>query len=171
MGGKYFFDDDMQFPDTQYVLFEYPGAGKDGRPKQLVYEQRIWSPYVQEGHENGNAFYGTKGVLVLGKHNGWKAYGSDNKVIEEMKGGIENEPHHRDFLDCVRAGNGKRPRADIEIGHLSSSLSHLGNIATRLGRSLKFDPKGEQVVGDEEANQLVGRRYREGGHWAVPKGV
>jgi predicted dehydrogenase len=171
MGGKYFFDDDMQFPDTQYVLFQYPGAGADGRPKQLVYEQRIWSPYTQEGHENGNAFYGTKGMLVLGKHNGWKAWGSDNKVIEELKGGIENAPHHRDFLDCVRDANGKRPRADIEIGHLSSSLSHLGNIATRLGRSLKFDPKGEQVVGDDEANQLVRRRYREGGHWAVPKGA
>jgi predicted dehydrogenase len=63
LGGKYFFDDDQQFPDTQTVIFEYPGE----RKKQLIFEQRIWSPYVQEGHENGNAFYGTKGMLILGK--------------------------------------------------------------------------------------------------------
>jgi predicted dehydrogenase len=174
LGGKYYFDDDMQFPDTQYVVFDYPGAGPGGKAKQLIYEQRIWSPYKQEGHENGNAFYGTKAMLVLGKHDGWKVIERDGNVLQELKGDIENAPHHRDFLDCVRAtanGTVKRPRADIETGHLSSSLSHLGNIATRLGRSLRFDPKTEQVIGDEEANRLVGRRYREGGHWAVPKGV
>src|SRR5687767_7362390 len=49
LGGKYFFDDDQQFPDTQYVVFEYHGDGR--RKKQLIFEQRIWSPYVQEGHE------------------------------------------------------------------------------------------------------------------------
>ncbi len=68
IGGKYFFDDDQQFPDTQTVIFEYAGAGT--KKKQLIYEQRIWSPYVQEGHENGNAFYGTKGMMILGKQSG-----------------------------------------------------------------------------------------------------
>ena len=51
--------------------------------KQLIFEQRIWSPYVQEGYENGNAFYGTKGMLILGKHGGWKLYGQRNKLIDE----------------------------------------------------------------------------------------
>jgi hypothetical protein len=45
LGGKYFFDDDQQFPDTQTVIFEYDLDG--GRRKQLIYEQRIWAPYVQ----------------------------------------------------------------------------------------------------------------------------
>jgi hypothetical protein len=36
--------------------FEYEIGG---RKKQLIYEHRIWSPYVQEGYENGDAFYGT----------------------------------------------------------------------------------------------------------------
>ena len=67
LGGKYFFDDDQQFPDTQYVVFEYPGDGKVGHKRQLIFEQRIWSPYVQEGYENGNAFYGTKGMMMLGQ--------------------------------------------------------------------------------------------------------
>jgi predicted dehydrogenase len=166
LGGKYFFDDDQEFPDTQYVVFEYGGG--DGRRRQLVYEQRIWSPYVQEGHENGNAFYGTQGMLVLGKGAGWQLFGPRNQLKDKAEGKLDGVAHHRNFLDCIKSGG--RPNADIETGHLSATLSHLGNIATRVGRVLHFDPQTEGIVGDDEANRLVRRVYREG-HWAVPKGV
>jgi predicted dehydrogenase len=167
MGGKYFFDDDQQFPDTQYVSFEY-AAGSGAPKKQLIYEQRIWSPYVQEGYENGNAFYGTKGMLILGKQSGWQLYGPRNALREKMDGQLDSTVHHRDFLECIR--NGQRPRADVEIGHLSATLCHLGNIATRVGRTLQFDPATETITNDPEAAALVRRTYR-AGHWAVPKGA
>lgn len=168
MGGKLFFDDDQQFPDTQYVVYSYPGDGKIGHQRQLVYEQRDWSPYVQEGHENGNAFYGTRGMMLLGKKSGWKLFGPRNELREEMSGAFEHSLHHENFLDCIRSSD--RPHADIEIGHLSASLSHLGNIATRVGRTIRFDPETERIIDDAEADGLVRRTYREG-HWAVPKGV
>jgi len=173
-GGKFYFDDDQQFPDTQYVVFNYPGdgkgpaGGKPGQRKQLIFEQRIWTPYRQEGYENGNAFYGTEGVLLLGKNDGWQLFGPKNKLRESRPKDGMGTPHHRDFLDCIKTGN--RPHADIEIGHLSAALCHLGNIATRVERTLHFDPQTEKFVGDPEANQLVGRTYREG-HWAVPLGA
>ena len=77
--------------------------------------------------------------------------------------------HIQDFFDAIR--NGRHPTADIEIGHLSATLGHLANIATRTQRTLHFDPKTEQITGDEEASVLLSRKYREGGHWAIPKGV
>jgi predicted dehydrogenase len=168
LGGKYFFDDDQEFPDTQTVVFEYEGQGKNARKKQLIYEQRIWTPYKQEGYENGDAFFGTRGLLVLGKEAGWTLYGPRNKEVKRMAGRPDLPAHHGDFFECVRSGN--RPRADIEINHLSTALCHLGNIATRLGRTLRFDPKAERFVSDKEANALVRRQYRPG-HWAVPQGV
>jgi predicted dehydrogenase len=166
LGGKYFYDDDQQFPDTQTVIFEFAGDGQ--RKRQLIYEQRLWSPYVQEGHENGNAFYGTNGMLILGKHSGWQLFGPKNELRDKMSGAVDNLAHHRDFLDCVKAS--RRPNADIEIGHLSATLTHLGNIATRVRRTLNFDPKSEQILQDPEAAALVRRGYRQD-HWAVPKGV
>ena len=166
-GGKYFFDDDQQWPDTQYVTFEYPPDDSFGRPRQLIFEQRIWSPYVQEGHENGNAFYGTKGMMILGKKSGWQVVLERNKPGPSMQGTFSLPDHHQNFLDCIRSG--ERPHADIEIGHLTASLCHLGNIATEIGRVIHFDPQQEIVIGDDEANHLVHRSYRE--HWAVPKGV
>jgi predicted dehydrogenase len=167
-GNKLFFEDDQQFPDTQYVAFEYAPDPKSGRKRQLIYEQRLWSPYVQEGHENGNAFYGTDGLLILGKHGGWKLYGPRNELREELAGDVDTPAHERNFLDCVHSG--ARPNADIEIGHLSSALAHLGNIAARVGQTFHFDPAQEKVIDVPEAAALVGRRYREG-HWAVPKGA
>ncbi len=165
IGGKYFFDDDQQFPDTQYVAYEY---AMDGRKKQLVYEQRIWSPYVQEGYENGNAFYGTQGMMILGKQDGWQLFGPRNELRDQMKGKLDGSVHHRNFLDAIKVG--VRLHADIEEGHLSATLAHLGNIAATVGRVVHFDPQSERIENDDGANRLVRRQYRSG-HWAVPNNV
>ena len=167
IGNKLFFDDDQQFPDTQNVAFEFAPEGKGGRRKQLVFELRIWSPYRMEGYENGNAFYGTKGFLLLGKNDNFKLYGERNKLIKEMKADGTNTEntliHHADFVNCIR--NGSRPQADIAIGHRAATVCHLGNIAARLSRTIQFDGRKEQIVGDADANALLSRSYRDG-HWA-----
>ncbi len=167
LGGKYFFDDDQQWPDTQYVVYEYPGDGRAGQKRQLVFEQRTWSPYVQEGLENGDAFYGTAGMMILGKSGGYQLFGRRNKLIERVDGGRPDlAAHHDNFFACIR--NGQHPNADIEINHLTTSLCHLANIATRVGRVVHFDPQTETIHGDDEAARLLGRDYREG-HWATPR--
>jgi predicted dehydrogenase len=169
LGGKSFFDDDQQFPDTQYAIFEYPEAAGPGKAKQLIFEQRIWSPYVQEGYENGAAFYGTEGMLIVGHSVGWSLYGPRNKKVAERKGSADLAAHQQNFLDCVR-GDRNQPNADVMAGHCAATLVHLANIGARVGRVLHFDPRTEQITGDPAAQALVTRRYREG-HWAVPRGV
>lgn len=169
MGGKYFFDDDQQFPDTQYAVFEYPVDGEpQGRKKQLIFEQRIWSPYVQEGYENGAAFYGTNGVMILGHTQGWKMYGPRMTLLAENAGPVELPRHHTNFLDCIR-GTQTKLNADIKAGRLAAGIVHLANIAARVGNVLQFDPAAEQITNNDEANALVRRRYRDG-HWATPAG-
>ncbi len=165
-GVKMYFDDDQQFPDTQYVTYDYPANGEPGQRRMLVYEQRIWSPYLQEGQENGNAFYGTKGMLILGKHDGWQLFGERNKLIAEEKGTYAIAPHVQEFIDAVKSG--RRSNTDIEIGHRSATLIHLANIVARTGRPVRFDPTAEQILDNPEANALIRREYRD--HWATPKG-
>lgn len=166
-GSKLYFDDDQQFPDTLYATFEYPG-GSRGR-RLLVYEQRIWSPYSQEGLENGNAFYGTEGLLLLGKEWGWKLLGPRNKLIREVSGTFDLPAHAANFLQAIRAG--QPVNANLQAGHHSAALAHLANLLARTGRGeLRFDPASEQILGDAEANALLGRTYRQG-HWAAPPSV
>ncbi|MDG1896388.1 MAG: Gfo/Idh/MocA family oxidoreductase [Fuerstiella sp.] len=166
-GGKYFFDDDQQFPDTQYAQLEFP-ADKSGKRKQLIFEQRIWTPYTQEGYENGAAFYGTKGVLICGHTVGWRMYGPRNKLIAERTGQPDLVAHHDNFFAAIRGT--ARLNADITVGHRSATIVHLANIAARMGRVLNFDPQTERIVDDAEADALVRRTYREK-HFAVPVDV
>jgi predicted dehydrogenase len=160
-GGKLAYDDDQQVPDTQIVTYSFPES-----KAVLVYEQRLWSPYHQEGYENGVAFYGTNGYLLVGR-SGWKVVGARDKPISEATGKFSDEPHRRNFLDCIKSGG--RPNADIEEGHRSTVLSHLGNIAYRTGRSLTYDGKAETILHDDEAAALLRRTYRK--PFAVPDRV
>jgi hypothetical protein len=64
--------------------------------------------------------------------------------------------HVQNFLDCVRSR--KRPTADIEIGHLSTRLCLLGNIAHRTGKKLTFDAASESFH-DAAADALLAREY------------
>ncbi len=164
-GEKLYFDDDKQYPDTHYVVFEYPGDGAFGSKRLVVYEQRLWSPYWgKEDCEDGCTFYGDEGYLMVDMHQGWKLYGPKNELRKEAKRFFDTGEHCADFLDAIR--NGRRPSADIEIGHLSAALPHLTNILARTGRpELTFDPRTERFVDAPDADALLGRTYREG-HWA-----
>ncbi len=169
VGGKYYFDDDQQFPDTQNVLFEYKPDSKSSDPKQLMFEMRIWSPYSpDQGIDNGNMFYGTEGWMLLSKKGIVKVFDKKNKEIELPGKPEAHESHQLNFIEAIR--NKRSLSAPIDIGHISASLCHLGNISTRLGRSLEFNPAKEIFDNDIEANTLLTRKYREA-HWAIPKSV
>ena len=170
LGGKYFHDDDQQFPDTATCIFEYPGDGSVGTQRQLVFELRLWSRNYPLNCDSGAEFYGTQGKMIFSKRGKLRVFDDDNKLILEKNEKKGNPLVHLDnFLDAIR--NSSRPSADILEGHRSVALIHLANIALRTGRSLDFDPKTNQIKGDEEANRLLSRTYREGGHWAKPKGA
>jgi predicted dehydrogenase len=168
-GGKYFFDDDGEFPDTQIVTCEYSDAGAPGGKRMLIYEQRLWNTNYPYNCDSGAEFYGTKGQMFLSRRGKIQVVGDRNAPvpISVAPMGQNVDLHVQNFCDAIR-GDAK-VNADALCGHLSSAICHLGNIATRLGRSLNFDPQTEQIVGDAEANALVRREYRD--HWGTPKGA
>ena len=62
------------------------------------------------------------------------------------------------FFECIRSR--KQPICDPEIGHRSVSVCHLGVIAIRLGRKLRWNPEKEEFVGDTEAGKWLARQQR-----------
>ena len=65
---------------------------------------------------------------------------------------------HRDFLDCVKTR--KDPYFPVDIGARVSAVCHLGNIAIKMGRKLKWDPDKEIFPNDNEANRMLSRPMR-----------
>lgn len=165
MGSKLFFNDDQQTPDTMNITFQFPS-------QVLQFEMRIWNPYGMEGQDNGVAVYGTSGMVHIGRWKGkWGFKVFDDKgelVMDESKGDVAGAEsnHARNFLDCVKSR--QAPRAEIEIGHASTTLCHLGNVVARTGRNIRFDPVTETIVADEQADRLLARAYRP--HWSTPSG-
>ena len=66
--------------------------------------------------------------------------------------------HIQNWFDCIKSR--AQPIADVEIGHRSASLCHLGNIARWVGRKLTWDPAKEIFPKDEEANGYLDRPRR-----------
>jgi predicted dehydrogenase len=156
-GGKYCYDDDQQTPDTQIATFEFPTAAGEATGCTVVWEHRVWEKRGPEDQSSGVIIHGSKGTLLF-TGNGWEVRGGDG--TKEKPGADMVAAHVRNFLDCVR--DGKTPNADIEIGHKSTRLCHLGNIAYRTGRTLTFDAATETFKNDAEANKLLSREYRKG---------
>lgn len=113
----------------------------------------------------------SRGVMFTGE-DGWifvsrttiQASDEDILKIELGDGDIrlyESRDHHENWLDCIKSR--ERCICDVEIGHRSVSVCHMGNISMRLGRPLKWDPEKEQFVGDEQANRLMYKPMR--GAW------
>jgi len=152
-GGKFYFDDAQEWPDTQIITYEYPN-------KIMTYEMRIWSkPRLFEATE-GAAIYGDNGWLLI-SNTGWKHFDAKGQVVKEMTGRAPLGLHVRNFLDAVKSRKRESLNQEIAQGHVSSVMCHAGNIAWRTGKKLKLDPKRESFD-DAEANKYIGREYRKG---------
>jgi hypothetical protein len=169
-GGKWYFDDMQQWPDTLQVNYEF--SRPQGSTAQvnsgliLSYELRLWSPYPYHDEKDGAVLYGDQGFIVISP-NRWRAYGADNKLVGEGQCGSDATPHVRNFIECVKSR--QRPNSDLEtVGHPASFLCHAGNIAWRVGRTLRIDSATETFVGDDQANALRTRpMYR--APWTLPE--
>ena len=158
-GGKYYFDDDQEWPDTMIVSYDYPG-------RVLTYEMRIWSPYPHEGEREGAMVYGDQGFIIIGNRR-WRAFDGDGHQVAGGEGTHRDAEHAQNFIDCMHTR--AKPAADLEtVGHPSSLLCHLGNAAWRAGRTLRFDAETCTFPDDKEADALLTRaEYRK--PWTLPR--
>ena len=156
-GRRYELKDGGETPDVQEVVYDFPDSVVSWSTRE-----------INQGREMPLEFHGTLATLSLTRTGFrvvpelWKGTmeGQQPPAIQLITdpGSEFEEAHVRNFLDCVKTR--QRPNADVEEGHRSAAMCHLGNIATRLGRSLKWDAEKEEIVGDPEANRWLSRPYR-----------
>jgi predicted dehydrogenase len=154
--GIYWLNDAKEVPDTQILTYDYGDLA-------LVWELHSFQNSMPiEGTATGAAFYGTEGALIA-DGSGWKVRLKNGELGPSSK--APSGSHTKNFLECMKSR--KRPNADIELGRLSTTICHLGNICTRLKRDVHFDPKAEDFGSDREANAMLTKEYRE--PYGLPK--
>jgi predicted dehydrogenase len=112
--------------------------------------------------ERGLRLTGTEGWIFIHIHGG-RLEAQPASILRETApvNGFHagrSPGHHRNFLDCVKSR--LRPVAHEEIGHRTSTLCHLLNIAMRTGRPLEWDPAAERITNDAEADRLRAKPLR-----------
>lgn len=115
--------------------------------------------YLKTGG-SGTRFEGTEGWVYVnrGKLDADPKSILDSKIAPDETHLYESNNHKQNFIDCIK--NRKDPICNAEVGHRSSTVCHLANIAMLLERPLKWDPKAEVFPGDDEATRMTWRPRR-----------
>lgn len=142
---------------------------------RYVFPTGVEMTVLDEGR-NGILFEGTEGRLFVNRgtlegkpaealvdaplpREQYQLYAHDNLARPPREGKLDAIVNHMgNFFDCVRSR--QQPISDVASQHRSVTTCHLGNISMRLGRPLRWDPRQEQFVADDEANQYLCREQR-----------
>ncbi len=170
-GGRYQFEDDWEFTDTQEAAFEFDGG------RAIAWQGRSCNSYPIENRGRGTIVHGTTGTMVVDQ-DGYTVYDLDKKLVKQNvappPSGAAGDPlavsgddqltalHIANFVEGVRTGT--PVSQPIEEGAKSVLLCHLGNIAQWTGRALRVDAATGRIQGDEAAMAHWSREYAPG--WA-----
>jgi len=183
-GRRFAMRDLGEMPDVLQVTYEYPSFvlsyecctlnshGMGGRTPGMKY----YHGRGEFDRPHGMAFYGTNGALFADRI-GYEVY--PEPVDEETMGAPAPTAfrmarktvqasdavslHAKKFIENVRAR--VIPEADVEVGHRSTTIGHLGNIAYKTGLKLRWDAAREDFIDQPEASALLWREPRKPYDW------
>jgi len=168
------------------LMVEHPVPMKDGLPTeedryntaskfdiQVMYANGVELHIVSNSPQgNGILFEGTDGSFHVSRGDMKDVVGTAVKDVLDKKsplpeGALEAvygkkvaPSHMANFFDCIK--DRSLPVSDVYSHHRAMTTCHLANIAIRVGRKIQWDPAAEQIVGDADANQWLGREQRKG---------
>ena len=154
-GGRYFFDDDQETPDTTYATYDYGDTS-------IVWEGS--SCHRRKPEDNKFVVvYGDEGKMDLNSAN-YTIYDKAGKEIEKNTDPPSDIPHFTNFANAIREG--EELNQPISEGQISAMLCHLGNIAYRTNGAVDIDSKTGKLIDNPEGEKFWKREaYRDG--WAV----
>ncbi|MBN2269502.1 MAG: hypothetical protein JXN61_02750, partial [Sedimentisphaerales bacterium] len=142
---------------------EYPADGLFTTATKVHFRARYANGVevtCKTGPEGLMRFEGSEGWIEM---DGNKMTTQPESLVTSVIGPNEihlykSDDHHRNFVDCIKAN--RETAAPVEVGHRSTSICHLGNIAMTLKQKLSWDPDAERFTNSNEANRMLARAMR-----------
>lgn len=158
-GGRFVLKDDGDVPDTQEVLWQYPGVTMTWSMSMVNSFGFDFGRGTPE-RRLGIYFHGVNGTLFAdyGRHE----VVPEGELLKDPTPPPQSIPlspgHEREWLDCIKSG--KQPSCSVEYHYRIDLALTLANVAYKVGRAIRFDPRTEKIVGDREAQRLARPQYR-----------
>jgi predicted dehydrogenase len=146
-GGRFGYEDAGETANTQVCIHDYGD-------KQIIFEVRGLPSDPVRGAGVGVIFYGTKGYVVMTSYTAGASFDLEGNLVKKFSG---DEDHFGNFISAVKSRKPEELNADIEQGHYSSALCHLGNISMNLGDLVTADEVKERFAGNTESLETFGR--------------
>jgi len=162
---------DLSFPHAAAVRWKVPLNGRNRTIDVLWYSggmrPRTPEPLIETGGEldrEGVMFVGEKGIIMAdyGYRNPRLLGVKDAQAIKQSIRApqIKLIAQTDEMINAFRLG---RPsRGSLENAQTIAEAICLGNLAIRVGRRLRWDPKNRRVTNVPEANRYLRRQYRKG---------
>jgi predicted dehydrogenase len=160
IGGRFGYDDDGQVPNTQILYLEYEAAPiifeVRGLPQGKYFRSGDWSAKSRISMDNHRGIQ--IGVVVHCK-DGYisnnQAFDNNGKLQKTFESSFEGDKEN--FINAVRKNDPKLLSADVEQGHLSSALVHMGNASFRIGNKAQTGEIYEKIEGKACLNESFDR--------------
>ena len=149
VGGRFGYVDDGETPNTMLSLYDYGTA-------QMLFEVRGLDTKHYSGAKVGNIWFGDKGYVVCPSYSVGVAYSNDGDIVQVFKGGSDQQ-HFDNFVKAARSGKHSDLNCDVEEGHLSAALCHLGNISYRHGTPANLVERFNAFGGNAESGEAYKR--------------
>jgi predicted dehydrogenase len=147
VGGRFGYQDDGTTPNTEICFFDYGDA-------ELIFEVRGLETKDLQGAKVGNIFYGSEGYAVSNSYSSGTLFDLKGEKIAHFQGSSD---HFTNFLNACRSRKHTDLSADIQEGHLSAALCHLGNISYRMGNDLPLGKKPPRSLKNKNVEETFGR--------------
>jgi predicted dehydrogenase len=167
MGGRYYYKDDWETPDTQTVSLEF------GNEASLLWEGQSCNGKLIENSSAGVVFYGDGGSLYISGGNDYKIFDKKNKLVRDVQSDVKidaqntvSPAQHLDAIHILNFFDGIQKSVPlnmtVDAGHRCTLLMQLANISLRTGRMLEINPSNGHIVNDNEAQRYWSRSYEPG---------
>jgi predicted dehydrogenase len=173
LGGRVGYDDDGQTPNTQVIVHDYPTAplifevrglpSKPGKSSDVDTSKMNSADAADAAAATMDKYHGVSignvvecegGMMIVPNYWNATAHDRDGKIIKEFKG---KDGHMQNFIDVVRSRKTADLFGQIDEGHVSSALCHLGNISRQVGRAMKPGELAERTKGSNLTAEATGR--------------
>jgi predicted dehydrogenase len=166
-GGRYYYKDDWETPDTQTVSMEF------GNEASLLWEGYSCNGKLIDNSPVGVIFYGDGGSLYISGGDNYKIFDKKNKLVKDVQSDVKinaqntispaqhlDAIHILNFFDGIQ--NGVPLNMTVEAGHKCTLLMQLANISLRTGHMLEINPNNGHIINDNDAQRYWNRSYEPG---------
>jgi len=168
-GGRRVWDDNGETPNMHVALFQRDGLKLVVDIRNLPRQTGTTEAATYMGLEHGNVFMCEDGMVKINLEGG-QSYDPDGTPIKEYKSN-RGFVHEANFIEAIRSGQRSDLNAEIEIGHLSTTMCHMANISYRVGQQATVDEIEQSMREHDDAQEtirdIVGQIEANGGDLAA----